>query len=241
MRYPVNNIAITKGYHTGKSLDFGWWEGHHQDILACADGVVYSIEKQPKGGNVIYLQHDKGILSAYVHLQTICVKKGQKVSMGQKIATMGKTGKATGEHLHFGLYSKGKNRWGNANLDPFNYCLIYPNQKINHNDNYEKYKNKIKYYDDGDVWKPGNYILLYEKALRKTHELGKNIYKVKECSKLTQKYLTSNRPNNDAYLRIGTEIKVSEIYNQGRRVWGRMGNSWLVLCNIDGRKQAKKV
>lgn len=240
MIYPIKNIAIVQGYHTGKSLDFGWWTKHHQDVMACDDGKVYKIEKQPNGGNVIYLKHSGDIISAYAHLNTICVKKGQTVAMGEKIATMGATGKVTGEHLHFGLYSKGKNIYGNADLDPFKYCLVYPEQKVAES-TIKKYGNKIKYYEDKKVWDKGVYKLLYDKCLRKSHKIGLNTYKVKECSKVTQQYLTSKKPNDIAKLRKGTEIRITQIYDETGRIWGKMGNAWLVLCNRDGTPQATKI
>ena len=89
MRYPVNYISITQGYHQGKSLDFGWCSHKYQNIMSVADGVVLKTEKQKTGGNCIFVKHDDGIVSLYGHLDTMVVKKGQKVSLGQKIGTMG--------------------------------------------------------------------------------------------------------------------------------------------------------
>ena len=243
MIYPIKDIAITQGYHTGKRLDFGWWTKHHQDVMACDDGKVYKIEKQPNGGNVIYLKHSGDIISVYAHLDTIVVKKGQVVAMGEKIATMGASGKVTGEHLHFGLYSKGKNIYGNADLDPFKYCLVYPNQKVA-DSTIKKYGSKIKYYDDKKVWDKGIYILLYDKYLRKDHNLGMNVYKVNECPKSFLPYLTSIKPNNKAQVKKGSDVNILDIYNENGRIWGVIiaGNKkyYVVLCNKDGKEQAKK-
>lgn len=223
MIYPVKNISIIKQsngtpYHGGKSIDFGWWGGHHQDILSCDDGKVYLIQKQPKGGNVIYIKHNNKIISAYAHLQSICVKKSQKVVLGQKIGTMGATGVVSAEHLHFGLYTQYKNLGGNADLDPLKYCLVYPEQKICKNEMYNKYKNKIKYYEE--YWTTGVYKLLYKKAWRKTHKIANNIYQ---------------------FVKAGTDVRINEIYKEGTRVWGKCGAFWFVLCNKDGTKQATKI
>lgn len=133
MRYPVNYIAIAQGYHQGKCLDFGWSSlhgGKNQPIYAVADGVVYSIEKQEKGGNVIYIKHNDGKCSCYAHLNKVLVKKGDKVSLGQQIATMGKTGISTGNHLHFGLFTNVNVRYNNSTLDPFKYLEAYDNQIV---------------------------------------------------------------------------------------------------------------
>jgi len=53
------------------------------------------------GGNWIFIKHEDGIESRYMHLNTIDVKKGEKVKAGQKIGSSGNTGKSTGPHLHF--------------------------------------------------------------------------------------------------------------------------------------------
>lgn len=246
MIYPVNRIAITQGYHKGKSLDFGWHkaEEKNQDVIACDDGVIYLIQKQTTGGNVVYIKHNGGVVSAYAHLKSICVKKGKKVALGQKIGTMGKSGKASGEHLHFGLYSKGKNLGGNADLDPFKYCLVYPNQKV-YNGTQEKYGNQIKYLDDGKVWDKGTYKLLYDKCLRKNHSVGLNTYKVKECPKTFKPYLTSTKPNDIAKVKKGSDVNIKEIFDEKGRIWGAVISGktkyWLVLCNRDGTPQAAKL
>lgn len=97
----------------------------------------------------------------------------------------------------------------------------------------------IKY---DEYFTTGDYKLLYNKALRKDHKIVNNIAKVKECSALVQKYLTSTLKNADAYLKEGTEFKVRAIYKESNgRVWGKYSKYWLVLCNKDGTKQAKKL
>lgn len=133
MRYPVNYIGIAQSYHQGKCLDFGWSPlhgGKNQPIYAVANSVVYSIEKQTKGGNVIYIKHDDGKCSCYSHVSNILVKKGDRVVLGQQIASMDKTGVSTGNHLHFGLFSSVNNRYKNSTLDPFKYLEIYDNQIV---------------------------------------------------------------------------------------------------------------
>lgn len=152
MRYPVNYIAISQGYHCGKSLDFGWnskYGGQNQPIIACAKGVVKQVEKQTTGGNVVFIDYPEyGVRACYGHLQTILVKKGQEVNEAQQIGTMGNTGVATGNHLHFGLYPiTDKINYGNATIDPFEVCEVYPNQVVG-STTANKYKNKIKYHTE---------------------------------------------------------------------------------------------
>lgn len=249
MRYPTNWISITQGFHVGKCLDFGWCSHHNQDVYACDAGKVMPLEKQDQGGNVIYIQHDNGMVSCYAHLKSFAVKAGQRVSLGQKIGVMGKTGKgATGEHLHFGLFKSYSVRYKNSTINPFDYLEVYPNQEVR-KDTVKKYADYIKYYNPTPAtWTKGKYQLLKEKAVRKEPHLGNNIKKVKECmswDKSAIKLLTKpNTPNADAYLKSGSQIDISEIIDEKGRIWGRWGktgNDYIVLCNIDGTPQAIKI
>lgn len=63
-----------------------------------------------KSGNYVTINHGNNIYSTYCHLKknSICVKKGQFVDAGTKLGIMGKTGHATGIHLHFGIKKNGK-------------------------------------------------------------------------------------------------------------------------------------
>ena len=58
-------------------------------------------------GNVIYIDHGNGLLSLYAHLSKISVKKDQVIKRGQIIGKVGKTGRATGAHLHWSVYLNG--------------------------------------------------------------------------------------------------------------------------------------
>ena len=85
------------------------------NVRSTMSGTVVVIADQPLGyGKYIVIRHDRGFQSLYGHLDTILVRKGQRVSQGQKIGRMGNSGRSTGTHLHFSLYKN------NAPVNPLN-------------------------------------------------------------------------------------------------------------------------
>lgn len=77
-------------------------------IKACADGVVDLVADHYFSGRSVYVDHGQGVTSVYFHMSKILVKEGQVIRKGQVLGKMGKTGRATGPHLHFGLYILGE-------------------------------------------------------------------------------------------------------------------------------------
>ena len=70
-------------------------------IYATADGVVAHAGRQGGYGNMVELNHGKGIATRYGHLSKILVADNTRVTRGQLIALMGSTGRSTGPHLHY--------------------------------------------------------------------------------------------------------------------------------------------
>ena len=119
---PLKNSIITGVYGSqrilnGKprrphyGLDFASAEG--TTIKAMLDGVVTLAEDNLyfTGGTIIF-DHGHGVSTLYMHLKDVDVKIGQKVKQGEKIGTVGKTGRSTGPHLDIRL------NWFNVKLDP---------------------------------------------------------------------------------------------------------------------------
>ncbi len=85
-------------------------------IYAADDGkVVYSGDRIRGYGNMIVIKHAGNLSTVYAHNRTNLVSEGDFVRRGQKIAEVGKTGNATGCHLHFEV------RVGKEAVDPLKY------------------------------------------------------------------------------------------------------------------------
>ncbi|WP_062231868.1 M23 family metallopeptidase [Fictibacillus sp. FJAT-27399] len=102
-----------------KGLDFGCIN-HVTPIYAARQGrVVYSqFHKNKSGapgyGNLVILQHGKGLYSGDAHLSETSVRKGQAIKEGQQIGVCGSKGHSTGPHLHFEVKTS---EWG-GHLNP---------------------------------------------------------------------------------------------------------------------------
>lgn len=103
--WPVDDARLTRGYFTqGKRGHWGLDLANRRGtpILAAESGVVIYTGKGFRGyGNLIVIEHNEEWATLYSHLHRIKVKQGQSVKRGETIGTMGRTGRATGVHLHF--------------------------------------------------------------------------------------------------------------------------------------------
>jgi len=82
-------------------------------VIAPADGVVALAQPDLyyTGGTII-LDHGHGLTSAFLHMNSFSVKKGQKIRQGDRLGDVGKTGRATGAHLDWRI------NWFDRRLDP---------------------------------------------------------------------------------------------------------------------------
>ncbi len=82
-------------------------------ILAAADGTVIAAAYSASMGNYIMIDHGSDIITVYMHASALNVSVGQDVSAGDRIGSVGSTGRSTGPHLHFGVRKNGSyvNPW----------------------------------------------------------------------------------------------------------------------------------
>lgn len=81
-------------------------------VMAPAAGEVIQTGSYFFNGRTVLIDHGQGLISMYTHLNRITVAKGAKVKRGQRIGTVGKTGRVTGAHLHWSV------SLNNARVDP---------------------------------------------------------------------------------------------------------------------------
>ncbi|WP_108444923.1 peptidoglycan DD-metalloendopeptidase family protein [Halomonas denitrificans] len=70
-------------------------------VRAPADGRVEKVGNHPAAGRYIVIRHDNGYKTRYLHLSRPMVSNGERVTMGERIALSGNTGRSTGPHLHY--------------------------------------------------------------------------------------------------------------------------------------------
>ncbi len=102
--WPVLRVEITShyGYRRGSlhaGIDLRAPRGTR--IYASAAGKVIFSGIKPGYGRIIVIDHGNGIETAYAHNSRNLAKKGQSVMQGQLVATVGRSGNATGYHVHF--------------------------------------------------------------------------------------------------------------------------------------------
>ena len=125
--YPVLPQAIvTRGFgnspdpFTGRKAlhagaDFSLRAG--ATVMAAGAGTVADAGKDLHWGNCVRIDHGRGVITFYAHLQDVFVRQGRKVKRGEAIGTMGMTGVSTGVHLHYELMV------GGIKVDPMRYFL----------------------------------------------------------------------------------------------------------------------
>lgn len=84
-------------------------------IYAAGAGKVITTARDGSHGKYIVVEHPEGLQSWYLHLHDIGVSEGDTVTKGQKIGSLGNTGRSTGPHLHFEIVK------GSSPINPLPY------------------------------------------------------------------------------------------------------------------------
>jgi murein DD-endopeptidase MepM/ murein hydrolase activator NlpD len=101
--YRIDPFTGQHAFHDG--VDFP--AGAGTPIVAAASGKVVFADVHPEYGKLVEIDHGNGLVTRYAHASRVIVRPGDLVMAGQRIATVGSTGRSTGPHLHFEIRLKG--------------------------------------------------------------------------------------------------------------------------------------
>jgi murein DD-endopeptidase MepM/ murein hydrolase activator NlpD len=117
MRTPVDGARLSSGFgmrthpilgfsRLHRGVDFAAPTG--TPVLASAAGRIVRAGWGGGYGNMIDIDHGRGIVTRYAHLSRMDVRVGQQVNQGQRIGAVGSTGMSTGPHLHYEVIRNGQ-------------------------------------------------------------------------------------------------------------------------------------
>ena len=101
--YRIDPFTGLQTFHEG--IDFPAEPG--TPVIAAASGKVIEAGQHPQYGKIITIDHGNGLVSRYAHASRLAVSEGDLVVRGQRVATVGSTGRSTGPHLHFEVRMNG--------------------------------------------------------------------------------------------------------------------------------------
>ena len=103
---------VFNGRVTSRHLGVDFRGALGEPVLATNRGVVALVDNFFLAGNVVYIDHGGGVVTAYFHLSKTLVAVGDTVTRGQRIGLVGATGRVTGPHLHWAA------RYGTITVNP---------------------------------------------------------------------------------------------------------------------------
>lgn len=110
-------VFYNNTYYPSKGLDIASKDGKEFNVVVSLSGTVTKVMEDSVLGNVIEIEHDKGIITQYHSVKDYQVKVGDQVRQGEIIATSGTSlfNEGAGNHVHFEI------RKDNVPLNPLEY------------------------------------------------------------------------------------------------------------------------
>jgi len=99
---------VTKTVKPHNGIDYAARTG--TPVVSSGNGKVIRAGYSKYNGNYLFISHGTQYVTKYLHLDKKMVRTGQKVKQGQKIGTVGATGRVTGPHLHYEFLVNGVHR-----------------------------------------------------------------------------------------------------------------------------------
>ena len=109
---------VFNGRVTSRHLGVDFRGALGEPVLATNRGVVALVDNFFLAGNVVYIDHGGGVVTAYFHLSKPLVAVGDTVRRGQRIGLVGATGRVTGPHLHWAA------RYGTITVNPLDLVAL---------------------------------------------------------------------------------------------------------------------
>jgi murein DD-endopeptidase MepM/ murein hydrolase activator NlpD len=109
---------VFNGHLTSRHLGVDFRGAVGQSVNAANRGVVALVDNFFLAGNVVYIDHGAGVVTAYFHLSKTLVAVGDTVKRGQQIGLVGSTGRVTGPHLHWAA------RYGTITVNPLDLVAL---------------------------------------------------------------------------------------------------------------------
>ncbi|WP_296814476.1 M23 family metallopeptidase [Brevundimonas sp.] len=105
-RFGLRRLSYERRARMHEGLDFAAPSG--TPVLSAAEGEVLRTGTSPSYGRYVEVRHDNGVTSFYAHLSAIVVAEGDRLQAGERLGSVGSTGRSTGPHLHFEIRRDGE-------------------------------------------------------------------------------------------------------------------------------------
>jgi murein DD-endopeptidase MepM/ murein hydrolase activator NlpD len=111
--WPVDPKVASVSSSFGARRSGSWHQGidlsapEGTPVRATADGRVVVAEREGKYGRTVVIDHRNGFRTRFAHLKRIAVERGERVRRGEVIGKVGKSGNASGFHLHYEVVRDG--------------------------------------------------------------------------------------------------------------------------------------
>lgn len=102
--YRIDPFTGRPNFHAG--LDLAAFE--RAPVVSTSPGIVSFAGVRTGYGYTVEIDHGHGFKTRYGHLRDIQVQRGDRVAIGQRVGSMGSTGRSTGTHLHYEVWYRGK-------------------------------------------------------------------------------------------------------------------------------------
>ncbi|MDR2039254.1 MAG: peptidoglycan DD-metalloendopeptidase family protein [Bacteroidales bacterium] len=185
------------------------------DPVYCAfDGMVRMATTYSAYGKMVVVRHENGLETLYSHLNTIAVKVNQRVKAGDRIGGGGKTGRATGVHLHFETRFKGEPFNPRLVID-FEKCRLKTNTLVLNEDSYKLYNKNLQLASSAPKQPAKEKQEVKKTAVRPVRQVEHVVVKGDTLYNISQRYGTTvdslRRVNNlsqGAAIQIGQKLVV---------------------------------